>query len=136
MKKRVLISVLLALILAAVVLGVWLWRAAGNLLEAENRGHAHRNFFIVLESYTQQTNEFPTSLDDLMNIDLELGYEGVRWPEDANLIADLIQPNFDIVPSSDTLDLFVPGYESKAGWAASDCAFYWERILEHLNAHD
>lgn len=126
----------MALLLAAVVFGVSLWRTAGNLLDAENRGHAYRNFFIVLESYTQQTNEFPTSLDDLLGIEVELGYEGVRWPEDANLIADLIQPNFETVPSSDNLNVFAPDYESKADWAASDCAFYWDRILEHLNAHD
>lgn len=136
MKKRVLISVLLAMILAAVLFGVSLWHAADRLLDAENRGHTYRNFFIVVETYTQQTNEFPTSLDDLLSIEIGLGYEGVRWPEDANLIADLIQPNFDIVPSSENLNVFAPDYESKADWAASDCAFYWERILDHLNGND
>lgn len=136
MKKRVLISVLLALILAAVLFGVSLWRTAGYMLDAENRGYAYRNFFIVVESYTQQTCEFPNSLDDLLSIEIELGYEGVLWPEDVNQIADLIQPNFDIVPSSDNLNVFVPEYELKAGWAASDCAFYWERILENLNTED
>lgn len=136
MKRRFLISGLLVLILAAVVFGVLLLRAAGSLLDAENRGHAYRNFFIVLESYTQQANAFPTSLDDLLSIEVELGYEGVHWPKDADLIADLIQPNFDIVPSSDNLNLFVPEYESKAGWAAWDCESSWARIIDHLNAHD
>lgn len=136
MKKRVLITVLLALLLAAVLFGVSLWRTAGNMLDAENRGHAYRNFFIVVESYTQQTSAFPTSLDDLLSIEVDLGYEGVRWPEDADRIADLIQPDFSIIPSSDNLSMFAPNYESKADWAASDCAFYWERILDNLNAND
>ncbi len=136
MKKRITVCVALLLLAVSVWFVFVLKRTADYTLDASNRGHAYRNFFGVLEMYTARTGAFPSSLDDMLIIESEIGYEGVRWPEDADLIADLIQPNFDIVPSSDNLNMFVPEYESKADWAAPDCEFSWARIIDHLNAND
>ena len=136
MKKR-LIYILLFLIASALVwFGMMFKQAVNHAFDAENRGHMYRNFFGALEMYTAQTGAFPPSLDDMLIIETELGYEGVRWPEDAELIADLIQPNFDITPSSDNLNAFIPDYELKADWGAPHCEFYWALIIENLNQED
>ncbi|MCA9275703.1 MAG: hypothetical protein KDA29_06735 [Phycisphaerales bacterium] len=133
MRKQITIAILLVVLIAAAWLVITLRRVANDQLDASNRGHAYRNFFGVLEMYTAQTNEFPTSLDDMLIIQDEIGYEGVRWPQDAQLLADLIQPDFTITPDPHNLSDFAPNYMTNAAWAAPDCEFYWQQVIEHLD---
>ncbi len=131
-KKRITIAILLILLIALVWFVISLRRAVHYGLDASNRGHMYRNFFGVLEMYTEQTGEFPVSLEDMLTIDAEFGYEGVRWPQDAQGIADQIQPNFDIIPDDKNLDDFAPDYKARADWGDVHCEFYWGLIIEHL----
>lgn len=133
-KKWVTIAILLIVLIALVWFVISLRRAVHYGLDASNRGHMYRNFFGVLDLYSQQTGEFPSSLEDMLTIETQFGYEGVRWPQDAQLITDLIQPNFNIIPATDNLDAFAPDYKAKADWAAEQCEHYWSQIIEHLNA--
>lgn len=132
MKQRIAISIALLILVGSVWFVITLRRVANDQLDASNRGHMYRNFFGVLEMYTEQTGEFPASLDDMLTIDAEFGYEGVRWPQDAQGIADLIQPNFDITPNLDNLGTFAPDYKINASWGDAHCEFYWILINEHL----
>jgi hypothetical protein len=133
MKKPIAISVAMLLLVVLVWFVILFKRAADDAIDASNRGHAYRNFFGVLEMYTQQTGAFPSSLDEMRIIETELGYVGVRWPQDAQLLLDLIQPDFDIIPAPDNLSFFAPNYISNADWAAADCEFYWDKIIEDLS---
>jgi hypothetical protein len=133
MKTRITVCVALLIVAVSAWIALMFKRAADTALDASNRGHAYRNFFGVLEMYTAQTGAFPSSVDDMLIIETELGYEGVRWPQDARLLIELIQPNFDIIPAADNLSSFAPDYRSNAGWATLDCEFYWGQILDDLN---
>ncbi len=135
MKKRITFSILLVLFIAVVWFVFTIKRTIELGLDASNRGHMYRNFFGALEMYSEQTGEFPTSLEDMLTIETQFGYEGVRWPQDAQSIIAFIQPNFDIIPATDNLEIFAPDYKAKADWGDVHCEFYWSQIIEHLNAN-
>ncbi len=88
----------------------------------------------MLEQYTQQTGSFPISLNDMLLIQDQIGYEGVRWPDDAEQLAELIQPDFGVTPDVSNLNEFAPGYKVKADWGEEHCEFYWGLIIEHLGS--
>ena len=136
MKKRLPYILLFLFASALVWFGMMFKQAISHALDASNHGHMYRNFFGALEMYSEQTGEFPSSLEDMLTIETQFGYEGVRWPQDAQLIADLIQPNFDITPNLDNLGSFAPDYKINADWGDVHCEFYWSRIIEHLNADE
>ncbi len=135
MKKRLPYILLFLFASALVWFGMMFRQAISHALDAENRGHTYRNFFVVLDLYSQQTGEFLSSLEDMLAIDTEFGHAGVRWPHDAQSIAALIQPNFEIVPASNNLNAFAPDYEVKADWAAEHCESYCSQIIDRLKSN-
>jgi len=134
MKRHLLYTLLFLFAFSLFWFALMFKQSINHAFDAENRGHMYRNFFIVLEMHVEQTGQFPTSLDDMKTVQIELGYEGIRWPQNAQLYANLIQPNFDIAPNPNNLDSFAPDYKLNAAWADVHCESHWSQIIEHLSA--
>jgi hypothetical protein len=130
--KRAGCVVFIILVTGFVYSGITFWRGANELLDAEQRGATYRNFFVVLDMYTEQTGAFPTSIQDMLLVQDHIDVGELSWPADAEQFVELINPNFDISPTIQNLDEFAPQYMQQADWGDTHCEFHWERIVENL----
>jgi hypothetical protein len=132
MKKKLVHTALILFLAVAAWFIFTFIRVANQQLDASNRGHLYRHFFLVLEEFAQEQGKFPRTLDEIIDFESEIEHAGVAWPGFAEIVEERITPNFDVDPLVDSLESFIPDYKVQAEWGDTHCEFHWERIIEHI----